>query len=333
MEQAMRQSLALPLNPTRSQMMRFAYREMLTPRMFRQVLAALGAIVALFTVIGPVGTYETLSPLRRLGYWSLCYFVAWPVFFCMAVVTLYLLRDRSPRAASLSLGGMALVAAVPATGIVLSIEQFMRPEYPAGFRIMYPKVVAMMLPATVLVHLIVLQRLRLHGIRPDALRSAGAMPGDDIRNDSHGGYSRANQAGTATLGTAPGAPAAQRVSEHIPQPVQRGVTPPATKPRSVFDRLPRRLGVDLIYLTVDDHYVKAHTSAGSAIILMRFADAVAELADQGLQVHRSFWVANRYLERLARKDGRTVLRLSNGQEIPVSRTYLTAVRAAVREVQ
>ena len=101
----------------------------------------------------------------------------------------------------------------------------------------------------------------------------------------------------------------------------------------MFDRLPRRLGTDLIYLTVDDHYVKAHTSAGSAIVLMRFADATAELGDHGLQVHRSYWVARRYLQRLVRKDGRAVLRLSNGQEIPVSRTYLTAVRAAVREVQ
>ena len=66
---------------------------------------------------------------------------------------------------------------------------------------------------------------------------------------------------------------------------------------------------------------------------MRFADAVAELSDHGLQVHRSYWAARRYLKRLVQKNGRTVLRLTNGQESPVSRTYLTAVRAAVREVQ
>ena len=334
MEQIMRGSLGtLALPPAQSPMMQFAYREMLTPRMFRQVLAALGAIVAVFTIIGPVSTYETLSPLRRLGYWSLCYFVAWPVFFCMAVVTLYLLRDKSPRTAFLSLGGMALVAAVPATGIVLSIEEFMRPAYPAGFRTMYPKVVAMMLPATVLVHLIVLQRLRLDGTRPAALRSAFPKLGDDAGNDSHGRCSPTSQAAAATPAPEPGTAASPRVSEHVPQPAHHGAAPPATKPRSVFDRLPRRLGTDLIYLTVDDHYVKAHTSAGSAIVLMRFADATAELGDHGLQVHRSYWVARRYLQRLVRKDGRTVLRLSNGQEIPVSRTYLTAVRAAVREVQ
>ena len=78
--------------------------------------------------------------------------------------------------------------------------------------------------------------------------------------------------------------------------------------------------------------VAAHTRAGSAILLMRFADAVAELSDRGLQVHRSYWVAKRYMKRLVRRDGRTVLRLITDEEIPVSRTYLSAARAVCHEV-
>ena len=97
----------------------------------------------------------------------------------------------------------------------------------------------------------------------------------------------------------------------------------------MFDRLPRQLGTDLIYLKVEDHYVKAYTPAGSGLILMRFADAVAELSAHGLQVHRSYWVAKPYMKRVMPKDGRTVLRLTTGQDIPVSRTYLRAVRAAL----
>ena len=328
MEQAMRGSLAtLPLPPAQSQMMRFAYREMLTPRMFRQVLAALGAIVAVFTIIGPVSTYETLSPLRRLGYWSLCYFVAWPVFFCMTVVTLYLLRHRSPRTASLSLGGMTLLAGVPATGVICSIEQLMRPQYQVGLTTLYPRVVAVMLPATILVHLIVLHRLSLNQARPAAKRSSFADADDAGRTARKTAEPQARTNGIGTAEIQAPAPAADRVTTSGAQPAPHRTPGPAAKPRSVFDRLPRRLGTDLIYLTVDDHYVKAHTSAGSAIILMRFADAVAELSDHGLQVHRSYWVARRYLKRLVQKEGRTVLRLSNGQEIPVSRTYLAAVRA------
>ena len=316
---------SLPGSKVQPWVMRNAYREMLTPRMFRQVLAALGTIVAVFTVIGPVSTYETLSTLRRLGYWSLCYFVAWPVFFCMSVVTLYLLRHRSPRAVSLSLAGVTLVAAVPATGVVCSIEQLMRPQYMVGLPTLYARVVAVMLPATVLVHLILLQRVKLAGNRPAADQHADPTADDDghlVRSERRHGNPRAIASNGGT--PAPAAAANPAVSD---------VPPPAARPRSVFDRLPRRLGSDLIYLTVDDHYVKAHTPAGSAIILMRFADAIAELRDHGLQVHRSYWVANRYLKRLVQKEGRTLLRLTSGQEVPVSRTYLTAVRAALHDLE
>ena len=328
---------ALPNGNVYPQVMQYAYREMLTPRMLRQVLAALGTIVAVFTVIGPISTYETLSPLRRLGYWSLCYFVAWPMCFCMSVVTLYLLRHRSPRAASLSLAGMTLVAAVPATGIVCSIEQLLRPAYMVGLPTLYARVVAVMLPATVLVHVIALQRAKLNGTRPsageqNADRDAGS-DGHQVPADSNRGYPRAIAANAGTIGTPAPASAGQRVAESVPQPLSQRATTPATKPRSVFDRLPGRLGSDLIYLTVDDHYVKAHTPAGSAIILMRFADAVAELSDHGLQVHRSYWVASSYLKRLVQREGRTVLHLTTGQEIPVSRTYLAATRAALRDLE
>ena len=199
---AARSLATLPGGPAHSQMMRFAYREMLTPRMLRQVLAALGAIVAVFTVIGPVSTYETLSPLRRLGYWSLCYFVAWPMFFCMAVVTLYLMRHRSPQTASLSLAGMTLLAGIPATGVVCSIEQLMRPQYLVRLPTLYPRVLAVMLPATILVHLIVLHQIRLSQARPaakrDSLAAEGAAaqtapdrayPASESGGHRHGGHS------------------------------------------------------------------------------------------------------------------------------------------------
>ena len=95
------------------------------------------------------------------------------------------------------------------------------------------------------------------------------------------------------------------------------------------DRLPRRLGCDLVYITVDDHYVEAHTPAGSAIVLMSFSGAIADLDDYGLQVHRSYWVAYRHMQRLVQQEGRTYLRLTGGHEIPVSRTYLAAARTAL----
>ena len=96
-----------------------------------------------------------------------------------------------------------------------------------------------------------------------------------------------------------------------------------------LDRLPEKLGRDLVCLKTADHYVEAVTTAGSTLVLMRFADAVAELDGAGgLRVHRSYWVARRHVEGAARRDGRTTLRLTGGHEVPVSRTYMAAVRAA-----
>ncbi|MFN6942712.1 MAG: LytTR family DNA-binding domain-containing protein, partial [Parvibaculum sp.] len=49
---------------------------------------------------------------------------------------------------------------------------------------------------------------------------------------------------------------------------------------------------------------------------------------EGMQVHRSHWVANGAVVRSARRDGRVYLQLADGSEIPVSRSYLKPVREA-----
>ncbi len=51
------------------------------------------------------------------------------------------------------------------------------------------------------------------------------------------------------------------------------------------------------YGEVLDPPVNAVTSQGAGVILMRFADAVAELGDTGMQVHRSYWVAHDHITR------------------------------------
>ena len=322
--------------------MAFAYREFLAPRTLRAVLAAVGATVAVFTVIGPVGTYETLTPLRRLGYWSLCYLVAWPVYFCMSAAALYYLRRSSPRTAALGLTGVALAASVPATGVVCAIDQLLRPAHLTALPLLYARVTAVMVPVTFLVNFIVLERARMSGTDGRAaahdatFAERGAVGLVPAMASAHGTAAPAPEQPPTPAGGAqpPLHGAAQPAGPAAPADPATPAAPPAASvpPYSIFDRLPRRLGTDLIYLTVDDHYVEAHTRAGSAILLMRFADACAELSDRGLQVHRSYWVAKRYMKRLVRRDGRAVLRLITGQEIPVSRTYLAAVRAVCHEV-
>ncbi|MCW9046002.1 MAG: LytTR family transcriptional regulator DNA-binding domain-containing protein [Alphaproteobacteria bacterium] len=94
-------------------------------------------------------------------------------------------------------------------------------------------------------------------------------------------------------------------------------------PPPFFKRLPAKLGTELICLEMEDHYVRAHTVLGNDLILMRMKDAVTELEGfDGMQVHRSFWVARGAITSVRRSGERGLLTMSNGMEIPVSRTRL-----------
>ena len=96
-----------------------------------------------------------------------------------------------------------------------------------------------------------------------------------------------------------------------------------------LDRLPEKVGRDIVCLSMADHYVEVFTTEGSTLILMRFADALSELESaDGLRVHRSHWVSRRHVTGVTRRNGRTILRLTGGREVPVSRGYAADVRAA-----
>jgi DNA-binding LytR/AlgR family response regulator len=86
------------------------------------------------------------------------------------------------------------------------------------------------------------------------------------------------------------------------------------------------LGTDLVFIKSEDHYLEVHTTAGSSLIKMRFSDAISELGERGIKVHRSYWVATRHVIRSVRTGKQTVLRLTGDHRVPVSVTHLRAVR-------
>ena len=117
-----------------------------------------------------------------------------------------------------------------------------------------------------------------------------------------------------------------------PRPSVKAAEPPPqpSDTRSdLLSRLPPQLGRELLALQMEDHYVRAHTSRGSVLILIPLRQAVAELAGiPGMKVHRSWWVARDAVTG-AVQDGRNLrLRLKNGLEAPVSRMHVAAVRQA-----
>ncbi len=116
-----------------------------------------------------------------------------------------------------------------------------------------------------------------------------------------------------------------RTSLHIApaEPKDTVAAPPA-----FFARLPAKLGVDLVAIKAEDHYLRIYTAAGNDLLLMRLADAVDELEGyDGLRVHRSYWVARAAIERAERTGRRSTLHLVNGLTVPVSRSYVADLKA------
>lgn len=95
-----------------------------------------------------------------------------------------------------------------------------------------------------------------------------------------------------------------------------------------LERLPAKYkGAELYAASSEDHYVRVHTSLGEELILMRFADALKELnAVDGIQTHRSWWVARNGVLDSIRQDGKYRLVLKSGATASISRSHSKAVR-------
>ncbi len=93
------------------------------------------------------------------------------------------------------------------------------------------------------------------------------------------------------------------------------------------DRLPAHLGRTVLCLQMEDHYVRVHTPKGSTLVLMSLSQAIAGLKDiEGVQTHRSWWVARAAIAGVI-EDGRNLrLALSNGLEAPISRARVGVLR-------
>lgn len=110
------------------------------------------------------------------------------------------------------------------------------------------------------------------------------------------------------------------------EPSETATAPPSDR---FYKRLKPALGRDLVCLSMQDHYVEVKTKLGAQLVLMRFSDALEELTDQpGWRIHRSHWVAEGGVANIRREGGKTFIVTSDDSELPVSRTYLPALREA-----
>ena len=130
---------------------------------------------------------------------------------------------------------------------------------------------------------------------------------------------------TPTARAADGAEAPGRAPA-LPQPAAEAI--PAAFPSSLLRRLPPGIGSDIIALETEDHYLRVHAVGGSALILMRMADAVALLDPElGAQVHRRWWVAQAAIAGVRTEGQKLSLCLIDNSLVPVGRTFSAAARA------
>lgn len=120
------------------------------------------------------------------------------------------------------------------------------------------------------------------------------------------------------------------ISEESSSPVIRPQDALSAVNNRLLSRLPLQVRGRILCLEMEDHYVRVHTDRGSALVLLRLSDAIAEAEAivSGRQVHRSWWVSDDAIERFERVGRTGELRLSGGIKAPVSQRYLKLVESA-----
>ena len=102
-----------------------------------------------------------------------------------------------------------------------------------------------------------------------------------------------------------------------------------TKRPDLFGRLEKHANARrILSLCAQDHYVEVTTEKGSELCLMRLKDAITEAEpEEGLQIHRSHWVAKSAVEKLETKGSSWQVRLTDGRVLIVSQSRLKELKA------
>jgi hypothetical protein len=115
----------------------------------------------------------------------------------------------------------------------------------------------------------------------------------------------------------------------------RRTAPPAParlEPSAAEPDLAGRPPASIFALQMEDHYVRVHGATGSELLLLPLARAIAAVeaapGAEGLQVHRSWWVARHAVAAVEGNPRAMRLRLHNGVTAPVARTAVARLRAA-----
>lgn len=109
---------------------------------------------------------------------------------------------------------------------------------------------------------------------------------------------------------------------------------PKAESSGFLGRLPARLGRDIVFVEAQEHYLRVVTSRGEHLLLQGFTHAIAELEDNGfdgIQIHRSVWVAWKHVGNVDVQKGAMSVVLSTGVCLKIGRRRAKSVLAAWRQ--
>lgn len=267
-----------------------------TNRLDRRITLYLGCILVC-AFLGPFGTSSDLTLSDRIVFWTLgISSVGFFMELCIHTAWYSEYLEKLPIAMRSLLG--TIIGALPGSSCIILLNKIMRPDRLET--VTFPELFAQVIVFAVIIIII------------DLLINRRSFDFDPARERE---TPRAGSAKTA----------------------QKTMAEPAALP-DIPDKAPRLLdrlssalqSSQVISLSMQDHYVEITTTLGTEMLLMRLSDAIDLLEDTpGVQTHRSHWAATQSISHLI-KDGRKhQIRLNDGRILPVSKSYLAEVTAAL----
>ena len=285
--------------------MHLALRELQLRLRSGRLWIAFVCTVALFCLAGPFGTGERLSSGELVAFWCLLHSACWSVgILGGAVVTA--LRPQVQLVERIAM--TVAITALPIAAIVAAVRAlFLDSPFTLA-------AVTAVLPVSAALTTILAINARATST---PLGDAGGLGPREAEPPAP-----------------PPAPAETRPADGAaPDIASPGAASPGADPAEAGPRILQRLSPErrgeLRRLSMQDHYVEVATDRGVELILLRLGDAIAECAPvEGMQVHRSHWVARAAVLDAWRDGDRAMLALAGGERIPVSRGRVRALREA-----
>lgn len=102
------------------------------------------------------------------------------------------------------------------------------------------------------------------------------------------------------------------------------------RPRvGLLSRRPEGLCGTILYMQMEDHYLRVFTDEGDGLALHRMRDAKRDLCQtDGLQVHKSWWVSAAAVAGIRQENRKRIIQMRDGTEIPVGRSFEKDLRKA-----